>query len=51
MLFFMKFIARVPNQDSNIAWKISGPGISRTVFKSMSIEDVMTLLHCELEKL
>lgn len=42
---------RSPVRDTAIAWKISGPGLSRQYFQSIREEDVYILMVAELERL
>lgn len=42
---------RSPVRDTAIAWKISGPGLSRQYFQSIREEDVYILMIAELEKM
>jgi hypothetical protein len=50
-LGFIKCFAKVPKTDSSVAWKIKGPGINRTQFSRVSIDDALTLLRSEMEQI
>lgn len=41
---------RSPVRDTGIAWKISGPGLSRQYYQSIKEGDVYVLVIAELEK-
>lgn len=42
--------AKSPISDSCLAWKISGPGITRQFYNHIEISDAMTIIHAQLEK-
>ena len=43
--------ARIPKANTPFAWRIAGPGISRTLFFKMQIDDALLLVKAQLEKL
>lgn len=47
----IKPLAKIPERDTNLARKISGPGISKNLFYSLKIEDTVQLALAELEKI
>ena len=50
MFIIVWIFAKVPVSDSFLAWKISGPGLSRQYYNHIEIGDALTLVHAELEK-
>jgi len=48
MLFLIKKLGRTPSKDTNIARKISGPGMSRGYYYSIAEEDVYILTQAAL---
>ncbi|CAD8150535.1 unnamed protein product [Paramecium octaurelia] len=46
----IKLMGRVPSSENNIAWKISGPGLSRQYFYGIQLPQVLILVQAELEK-
>lgn len=51
MIMIIKCLAKIPRTDSSVAWKIRGPGLNRTQFTKISIDDSLTLLRSKLEKI
>eukprot|EP00919_Chromeraceae_sp_WS-2016_P021639 GHVR01051117.1.p1 GENE.GHVR01051117.1~~GHVR01051117.1.p1 ORF type:complete len:219 (+),score=-9.19 GHVR01051117.1:5790-6446(+) len=51
MLFLIRKLGRTPSKNSAVAKKISGPGMSREYYMSITEEDVYILTQAELEKL
>lgn len=51
MMIFVFLFGRVPASDTSIAWKISGPVVSRTFYDKMSIEDALKLYIKNLESI
>lgn len=47
----VRLLARTPSTDSAIAWKVSGPEMSRSYYSSIAEEDVYLLVQAELEKM
>lgn len=45
----VKKLAKVPIKDTNLARRISGPGITRDIYYSLKIEDCMILVLLKLE--
>ena len=50
MMFFVLCFAKVPIEDSAIAWKIGGPGVTRVFFKQLTVEDGIQRLISYLEE-
>ena len=50
MFLIVYCLGRVPENDTCIAWKIGGPGISRNFYFSMEVEDVYMLFRQHLEE-
>ena len=48
--FIIKPLAYVPTRNTNVAWKIAGPGISKNLFFSLKFEDCIQLIIAQLEK-
>lgn len=48
MFNIVKLLARTPNRDTNIAWKISGPDLSRSYYDSISGENIYLLVQANL---
>ena len=44
-------MGRVPASENKLAWKISGPGVSRRFYYEISLEDLFVLIYGELEKI
>lgn len=42
-------LGRVPTTENNLAWKISGPGVARSHFYGMPVDQVIVLIFAELE--
>lgn len=51
MYIVVKMLARTPSRDTKIAWKVSGPGMSRQFYDSIQEEDVYILVEAQLEKI
>ncbi|CAK70170.1 unnamed protein product (macronuclear) [Paramecium tetraurelia] len=49
-IIIIKLMGRVPSSENNIAWKISGPGLSRQYFYGIQLPQVLILVQAELEK-
>lgn len=45
MLFLIKHLGRTPSRDTAIAWKISGPGMSKTYFMSIREDNLYVLIQ------
>lgn len=50
MFIIIWIFAKIPISDSFLAWKISGPGLSRQYYNHIELGDALTLVHAELEK-
>ncbi|CAD8119201.1 unnamed protein product [Paramecium sonneborni] len=50
MILFVKCLGRVPATENWLAWKISGPGISRQYYFTIKNEEVLILVAGKLEK-
>ncbi|CAD8120514.1 unnamed protein product [Paramecium sonneborni] len=50
MILFVKCFGRVPAIENWLAWKISGPGISRQYYFTIKKEEVLILVAGQLEK-
>jgi hypothetical protein len=48
MFNIIKLLARTPNHDTKIAWKISGPGMSRQYYDAIREEDIYILVQANL---
>jgi hypothetical protein len=48
MFNVIKMLARTPNHDTKIAWKISGPGMSRQYYDAVREEDIYILVQSSL---
>lgn len=46
----LKCCARQPREDSWIAWKVAGPGVSKNFYQTMKEEDLYILVLAELER-
>lgn len=46
----IKCNGNIPKANTSLAWRISGPGTSRTVFYKLEIEEALLLVRAELEK-
>ena len=51
LFFLIKFLGRVPINDTRIAWKFSGPGVSFEFSNQINIEDIYVLVHSIFEKI
>lgn len=51
MLLLISKLGRTPSRDSNIAKKISGPGMSKEFYMSINEEDVYILMRGKLEQI
>lgn len=51
MLCIIRCCGRTPSNNSSIATKISGPGMSRNYYMSINEEDVYILTQAEMERL
>lgn len=49
--FFIKCCARAPIGDTWMAWKVAGPGVSRSYYQTIHEADFYVLVVAELEKL
>lgn len=49
MFAIIYIFAKVPVSDSFLAWKISGPGLTRKYYNSMDVGEALTLIHAHLE--
>ena len=49
MYYLISCFGRTPSNDTAIAYKISGPGMSRAFYNSVHEEDVYVLIQAELE--
>lgn len=50
MMMFVLCFAKVPVEDSTIAWKIGGPGVTRVFFKLLTAEEGIKRLISYLEE-
>lgn len=50
MFFIIYIFAKLPISDSFIAWKISGPGISKMYYNHIDLKDAIIIIHGSLEK-
>ena len=50
MFVIIYIFAKIPISDSFLAWKISGPGITRKYYNSIELSDALTVVHAQLEK-
>ena len=48
MYYLFKFLGRTPSRNTAIAWKVSGPGMSKSYYMSINEEDVYVLTQAEL---
>lgn len=48
---FIRCCARQPRDDSWIAWRVAGPGVSKNFYQTMNEEDLYVLVLAELEKI
>ena len=48
---FIKCCARLPTDDTWMAWKVAGPGVSRKYYQTINEADLYVLVVAELEKL
>ena len=51
MFCIVKCFAKVPKTNTKLCYMVSGPGVSRQLYNYLPIEDAMTLVHGELEKI
>lgn len=47
----IRCLAKIPQKDTNLARRIAGPGISRNLFYSLSMEDSVILIQSLLENI
>jgi hypothetical protein len=50
MMIFVLCFAKVPMEDSSIAWKIGGPGVTRIFYNQITVEDGLKRLISFLEE-
>jgi hypothetical protein len=50
MFVIIYIFAKTPVSDSFLAWKISGPGLTRKYFNHIEITEALTVVHAYLEK-
>ncbi|CAD8182894.1 unnamed protein product [Paramecium pentaurelia] len=50
MILFVKCLGRVPATENWLAWKVSGPGISRKYYFTIKNEEALILVAGKLEK-
>lgn len=50
MYLIIYLFAKTPISDSFLAWKISGPGLTRKYFNHIEITEALTVVHAYLEK-
>ena len=50
MFVIIWMFAKLPLSDSFLAWKTSGPGLSRKYYNHIEVGDALTIVHAELEK-
>lgn len=50
MFVIIWIFAKTPISDSFLAWKISGPGLTRKFYNHIEISDALTVIHAQIEK-
>lgn len=51
MLQIVKCFAKIPKSDTSMAWKIRGPGMNRSQFLKLSVDESLILVRSYMEKL
>lgn len=51
LVFLFRKVGRTPSRDTNIARKISGPGMTKEFYMSINEEDVYVLVQSKLEQI